>query len=81
MYGVSHMTEVAGEISVRKREWSLIGSRKRVIHEKRKLYTDFNKIQYCNQPPIKINLNKKINCNWTRDLNIKHDFKKQIEKI
>lgn len=48
MYGVSHMTEVAGEISVRKREWSLIGSRKRVIHEKRKLYTDFNKIQYCN---------------------------------
>lgn len=36
------MTEVADEISVGKREWSLTGSRKRIIHEKRKLYTDFN---------------------------------------
>lgn len=36
------MTEAAGEISVGKMEWSLVGSRKSVIHEKRKLNTDFN---------------------------------------
>lgn len=41
MYGVWHMTEVAGTISVEK-ECSLTESRKMVIHEKRKLYTHFN---------------------------------------
>ena len=63
MYGVWHMTEVAGAISVEKRECSLTESRKRVIHEKGKLYT-----------PI-------INSNWIRNLNIKHNLKKQIENI
>lgn len=37
MYRVWYMTGVAWEVSVEKRECSLIGGRTRVIYEKRKL--------------------------------------------
>lgn len=39
MYTVWHMTQVTREVSMGEREHSFIGSRKRVIHEKRKSYT------------------------------------------
>lgn len=48
IHGIWHITEVVWEGSVEKKEFSLTGSRKRVIHKKRTLYTHLNNQQQMN---------------------------------